>query len=486
MNKLYGLIPAAGKGTRAYPYTRNLHKGMLEINGEPNLQRIIRLMRDELHIRDICIVIGHLGDSIKSYFGDDAQLNVNLRYIENTELDKGLAYSVLLSKAYIDDYFCVMLCDECYISSNHHALRSAPYRSAIATCAALHVDETELIKRNYAVYTDGEFISRLVEKPRQVDNDFLGVGTFVFSPSLYDHLEKAFAESANGYVEFVTLVDQLIQAGHPVRCFELSGTYVNINDRDSIHLAKYHDRAAHFGEYEITLLIYSEGDEKNIAFTLQRYKEINKVHHMFVVLPDDNTIEEIITKNEVGVIKCPAGMKFYGEKLKYAMTQAPGDILILAEADYSFASRDITKLLIYLQEADMVIGTRTTRQLIEQGSNMRGIVRIANVLLAKLIELWWWRKESRFTDVGCTLRAIWKSSFEAIADNLKSKGPEFSAEMMIDLVQQRKQIIEIPVNYFNRSQSLQRAYQQPRTFVHFVCLICKKRWQHLVGGRASN
>jgi hypothetical protein len=178
-------------------------------------------------------------------------------------------------------------------------------------------------------------------------------------------------------------------------------------------------------------------------------------------------------------------MKLYGEKLKYAMAEAPGDILILAEADYSFASRDINKLLTYLREADMVVGTRTTRQLIEQGSTMRGIVRTANVLLAKLIELLWWRKESRFTDVGCTFRAIWKSTFDALADDLQGTGAEFSAEMMIEFVQQRKQVIEIPVNYFNRSQSLQRAYQHPQTFVRFFNLICRKRWQHLAGRRRS-
>ncbi|MCI5139284.1 MAG: nucleotidyl transferase, partial [Candidatus Electrothrix sp. AR1] len=37
MKKLYGLIPAAGKGTRARPFTSALPKSMLDINGVPNL-----------------------------------------------------------------------------------------------------------------------------------------------------------------------------------------------------------------------------------------------------------------------------------------------------------------------------------------------------------------------------------------------------------------------------------------------------------------
>jgi len=54
----------------------------------------------------------------------------------------------------------------------------------------------------------------------------------------------------------------------------------------------------------------------------------------------------------------------------------------------------------------MVIGTRTTRQLIEQGANMEGLLRWGDVIVGKLIEGLWWGQEPRFTDVGCTYRAI--------------------------------------------------------------------------------
>ncbi len=37
----------------------------------------------------------------------------------------------------------------------------------------------------------------------------------------------------------------------------------------------------------------------------------------------------------------------------------------------------------------MVVGTRTTREMVEQGTNMRGPVRWGNVVVAKLVELLW-------------------------------------------------------------------------------------------------
>ena len=57
--RLVGLIPAAGLGTRVRPYSANLPKSMLPINGIPNLQRIVELMRDQLDIREIVIVTGY-------------------------------------------------------------------------------------------------------------------------------------------------------------------------------------------------------------------------------------------------------------------------------------------------------------------------------------------------------------------------------------------------------------------------------------------
>lgn len=123
----------------------------------------------------------------------------------------------------------------------------------------------------------------------------------------------------------------------------------------------------------------------------------------------------------------------------------------------------------------MVLGTRTTRQLIEQGSTMTGLVRLANAFLGRLVELLWWNRRARFTDVGCTFRAIWKTSFDSIKDDLTSKGPEFSAEMMIALLNQHQRVIEIPVNYFNRSQSLQEQYRTSSTFFRMLLLILARR-----------
>ena len=140
----------------------------------------------------------------------------------------------------------------------------------------------------------------------------------------------------------------------------------------------------------------------------------------------------------------------YGCALRRGLDEAAGDILILTEADGSFRSKDIPKFLEYLKDCDMVIGTRTTRQMIEQGANMYPLLRWGNVLFGKLVQILWWNQESRFTDVGCTYRAIWKTSYQRIRPILNGRGPEFSPEMMIALLLVKQRVIEIPVSYYRR------------------------------------
>ena len=106
----------------------------------------------------------------------------------------------------------------------------------------------------------------------------------------------------------------------------------------------------------------------------------------------------------------------YGRALMRGLREASGDYLVLVEADGSFAGRDLEKLLCYLPDCAMVLGTRTTRQMVGQGANMDFTLRWGNVVAAKILELLWYvPHEPRLTDVGCTYRALHRRTFEIIA-----------------------------------------------------------------------
>jgi glycosyltransferase involved in cell wall biosynthesis len=169
----------------------------------------------------------------------------------------------------------------------------------------------------------------------------------------------------------------------------------------------------------------------------------------------------------------------YGCALQRGLDEARGEIVILTEADGSFSPLDLPKLLEYLKDCDMAIGTRTTRQLIEQGANMGRLARIINIIFGKLIELFWWGQEPRFTDVGCTYRAIWKSSYEKIRPYVLSSGPAYSPDMMVGILICKLRVIEIPVTYRRRrggeSKHSGNFFQLAKTALQMLKVIVHRR-----------
>ena len=144
-------------------------------------------------------------------------------------------------------------------------------------------------------------------------------------------------------------------------------------------------------------------------------------------------------------------LKGYGDAIKQGIEEANGDILIITEADMTFRAKDLPKLLEYLMDADAVIGTRTNRNFIHDQANMNWLMRLGNILMGKIISVLWWDHQCRLSDVGCTYRALWRSSYNEIKDNLTGTGPEFSPEMMVELLNSYLRLVEIPVHYHERA-----------------------------------
>lgn len=234
---MIGIIPAAGSGVRARPYSYEIHKGLFAIDGQPNLARTIAIMRDDLGISEIVIILGYMGDAIKEAFGDGSEMGVSISYIENVHLDRGWAWSVVLAKHLLAGrYACVMLSDEFYLNTNIKDIVAGDFADHMVTVAIKQEDDPNIIKKNFAVERNGDRIVRLIENPITVQNDNLGIATFIVNPEAFKLLEKAFDNGAPS-IDFVSFVDGLIRDGHSVKAFELTGEYINLNDVPSLEAA---------------------------------------------------------------------------------------------------------------------------------------------------------------------------------------------------------------------------------------------------------
>ncbi len=81
-NNYIAVIQAGGRGTRLTELTKDrIPKPLLQLNGKPMIQWQIEAIA-RYGIRNIVLILGHLGNAIKDYFGDGAKLGVRLSYIE--------------------------------------------------------------------------------------------------------------------------------------------------------------------------------------------------------------------------------------------------------------------------------------------------------------------------------------------------------------------------------------------------------------------
>jgi glycosyltransferase involved in cell wall biosynthesis len=229
----------------------------------------------------------------------------------------------------------------------------------------------------------------------------------------------------------------------------------------------------------VSLVIPAYNEEETIGAVVAEYRERPEIDEIVVV--DNNC------RDRTAEIAAKAGARVvtetrpgYGAALLAGMDAAVGDVMVLTEADGSFRARDVPKLLVYLEDAGLVMGTRTTRQMVEQGANMRFLLRWGNVAMAKFLEFcWYWSHEPRFTDVGCTYRALTRETFDRLRPGLRETGPAFSPEMMCAALKAGCRVIEVPVTYSPRtggeSKHSDTFTRQAKTAWKMFKTICRKR-----------
>ncbi|MBX3025621.1 hypothetical protein KF840_12010 [bacterium] len=478
---LIGLLPAAGRGVRAYPYTATVPKSMLDVDGVPNLQRNVELLRDQLAVRDVRIVVGHHGEVIKRHFGDGARLGVAITYVDNPRINLELPYSVFLAGRTIDRPCVMLLADECYVDSNHGELLTTADPQSLVVCGQIAAEYAKQIRKNYAMEVRDGRIVDLVEKPTHPIGRMMGTGTYLIQPEIFRRLEQAYAGGPeSGPRDWTSWLAGLARAGARMTPFTLRGHYVNINSRDDLNTANYLVRDHAFDRKRTSFVYVVDGEDEGAARVVARYAEEAGVDEVVAVARSATpALQRVADGVRVRLVTADDPTARIATLVKLGLDRAAGDILLLACSDDTFAPRDVGKFLVYLRDADMVVGTRTTRQMIEQGTNMRGIVRLAHIVLAKLLQMLWWRLECRFTDICCVYRALWRSTYTTIRDNLTSEDAEIFPEMVIEVLRARRRIIEIPINYYSRDLEYLQVhgrYQTVDTFVRVLALLLRRRW----------
>ncbi len=476
------VLLVGGKGTRINsPKYGEKTKVLLKLGGKPILQRNIEILRDQLDIKQFYLIVGSNKEIIQEFFGSGEKFDVKIEYVES-DPNHGIADALYTIKNKIKGKFVLMLGDEFYLNFNHSTLKNIIDKNLDGIITFIQSMNPQPILNNYSIKMDNNMkILSLEEKPLKIINNMLGLGTFVLFDSVFNYIEKTDINPRTKRKEIIDVISKMARE-KTVLAHQLYGTYVNINNNNDWLVAKYLYNQQNFNTFKKSLVIPAYNEVNSITFVLEDFKDVVDE----IIIADggstDGTVEKIKKLNHPKIKLIEKNFLGYGDALRNGINLASGDIIILVEADATFRSLDIFKMYEYIKDCDMVIGTRTTRELIAQGANMNSKLRFGNIILAKIIEVLWWNKNrTRITDVGCTFRLFWKSEYDTIKNNFVGIGPEFSPEMMIEFIRNNKRIIEIPISYYKRiggtSKHSQSVFNIARTGFKMLGLILKKKFQ---------
>jgi dTDP-glucose pyrophosphorylase/CBS domain-containing protein len=192
------ILMAGGLGTRLRPLTHDIPKPLLKVGNKPILETIIENFAKYGFV-NITISVNYKAAMIKEYFGDGANLGVNIEYIEETKR-LGTAGALSLMKERPQEPFFVMNADLLTNVNFEHLLDFHMMEHSVATMCVRKYD----YQVPYGVIeTEGSYIISIKEKP--IHKFFVNAGIYVLSPQVFEYIPK------NEFYDMPTLFDDIIK-----------------------------------------------------------------------------------------------------------------------------------------------------------------------------------------------------------------------------------------------------------------------------------
>jgi glycosyltransferase involved in cell wall biosynthesis len=184
-----------------------------------------------------------------------------------------------------------------------------------------------------------------------------------------------------------------------------------------------------------------------------------------IVIDNKSTDETVKIAKECGakVIEKTEN-KGYSHSLVLGLKEAlktDANIITMTESDGTFNGYDLEKMVPYLNNCDMVIGSRQNQVISEKGNQNSGFFVWANFFLAKLIQIKYLSLDHmgiiNLSDVGCIYRVIKRDALEKIITQLTypdSDKPVGGVGIGLHItmlgIEEDLKIIEVPITFKKR------------------------------------
>ena len=232
------VIPAAGLGTRFLPVTKSQPKEMLPVVDKPSIQYVVE-EAVTAGLTDILVITGRGKHAIEDHFDRNFELE---HYLEQSDkldqLDEvrmvndladihyirqrdplGLGHAVSVAREHVgDEPFAVLLGDDIMVDDAQllRSMLEVHEREQASVLALLEVTLEEIASLGCAeADMVGESLGRvrsIVEKPKpeEARSNLAVIGRYVFTPSIFDALERI-EPGVNGEYQLTDAIGLLLE-----------------------------------------------------------------------------------------------------------------------------------------------------------------------------------------------------------------------------------------------------------------------------------
>lgn len=228
----------------------------------------------------------------------------------------------------------------------------------------------------------------------------------------------------------------------------------------------------------VVLPTYREKDSiRNIAVGFKSHPQVAEV----LIIDNNSEIGTVEQIKDLGVTVITESRQGYGSAIRRGILESKSEYVLICEPDGTFDPSDLSKFLAYIEECDLVIGTRTVTTFVWSGANMGLFLRWGNWFVAKLTEVLF--NTEYLSDVGCTYRLAKREKLLAALNNCRSFDSKFGFELMLESIILNQRVIQIPVKYLPRVGDSSVTGSKLKAFalgMQMISLLFKRRIQTIV------
>jgi glycosyltransferase involved in cell wall biosynthesis len=197
----------------------------------------------------------------------------------------------------------------------------------------------------------------------------------------------------------------------------------------------------------ISVVIPAFNEQESIYNCILEFKNLEIVKEIIVVNNNSSDQTEVIAK-QAGAKVINENKLGYGKAIITGINNSTGDFVCVCEADQTFKATDLKRLVTYLDQFDVVLGSRTSNTLIWDGAYMPNWVRWGNWFVGKLVEVLF--NGPSLTDIGCTFKVMRRNvALSSLLVNLPI-GSTYNQGYILFLCLNKFKVVELPVNYRSR------------------------------------